>query len=128
MYLALLELLLGSLALGDVPARREDLDQSSVGVEDTAAGPLLPPLAAGNQCHVLLGVFGRFRCERGRQAPDLFTMLGSHQREEARADAFLFSHAERTAIAVVDERARPVRQPFDDGLGLVLDDQPVTCL
>ena len=127
-HAALTELFFSLPALRHVSTGRENLDETAIGVEDPTVSPLLPAPAIPYERHVLLRELGICRRQHRRLAQNSLAMFGSDQRKEARPDALLLAHTERAAVAVVDERPCPVRQPLDDELRLVLDDETVSLL
>src|SRR5262245_35126633 len=128
LFSRLFYLLLRAPAVGNVPATGQQLDQVSIGVEDAAVRPLLPPLPAGSDGKMFFSVLGRVRRQTGILTLNVLEKLRRDESKEACSNALLLRDTEIVAVALVDERSRAIGKPLYYELSLVLDNQAITLL
>ena len=128
LFLALLDQLLGTLAVGDVVADGLEFDDAAPLVEEPAFGPLHPAHLAPRTGHLVLGrrdgVLGR----DGGQERLRDRALVRGQLPELLPDQLFGRALEVATIRGVDERVRAVGQEAADEIGLIFDHRAVLLL
>src|SRR5262249_20334972 len=113
-------LILGALALGDVPPNRLILGDSAVLIEESACGPVLPAAVPAGSRLVLARRHWPTGRDRVQVPPDGLVTLRGKEVPETVADEILCRAVKTSTNRAVDERVRAIGKKPADQLRLIL--------